>query len=152
MKTLMTTLTMTLMSLLLTNGAFADAADDVRVAEMDSRAQEKAGNADGVYDYMVPDFSIYPPTARLVSHGWDEDSKKRMRARHDSGRQFDFQVRHLDIKVYGDAAVSTYYLVGPVLLPDGERQRQSLRMTSVWIKQAGQWKLAHRHESPLKLP
>ncbi len=32
MKTLMTTLTMTLMSLLLTNGAFAYAADDVTAA------------------------------------------------------------------------------------------------------------------------
>jgi len=144
--------TLFVIGMLATAVAVADDVDDITAAELDSRAQEKSGNADGVYNYMVPDFSIYPPTARLVSHGWDEDSKKRMRARHDSGRQFDFQVRHLKIKVYGDAAVSTYYLVGPVLLPSGERQRQSLRMTSVWVKQAGQWKLAHRHESPLKLP
>ncbi len=52
--------------------AMADDVEDIRAAELDSRAQEKAGNADGVYDYMVPDFSIYPPTARLVSHGWDD--------------------------------------------------------------------------------
>ena len=103
--------------MLATAVAMADDVEDIRTAELDSRAQEKAGNADGVYDYMVPDFSIYPPTARLVSHGWDEESKKRMRARHDSGRQFDFQVRHLEIKVYGDAAVSTYYLVGRSYCP-----------------------------------
>ncbi len=49
MKALMRTLTLTLMSMLLTNGAFADAADDVRAAEMDSRAQEDAGNVDGYF-------------------------------------------------------------------------------------------------------
>ena len=144
--------TLFVVGMFLTTVAMADDVDDIKAAELDSRAQEKAGNVDGVYNYMVPEFSIFPPTARLVSHGWDQESKNRMRARHESGRQFDFQVRHIDVKVYGDAAVSTYYLVGPVQLPDGGRQRQSLRMTSVWVKQAGQWKLAHRHESPLKLP
>ena len=144
--------TLWLLGMFLATPALADDVEDVKAAEMAARAAEAAGNTLGFFKNMVPEFSIYPPTARLVSHGWDEESKVRMRARHDSGRQFDFQIRHLVVKVFGDAAVSTYYLVGPVLLPDGERQRQSLRMTSVWIKQAGQWKLAHRHESPLKLP
>jgi len=49
--------------------AMAGDVEDITAAELDSRAQEKAGNADGVYSYMVPEFSIYPPTARLVSHG-----------------------------------------------------------------------------------
>jgi len=63
MNTQMTTLTMTLMSLLLTNGAFADGADDVTAAEMDSRAQEDAGNIDGYFKYMVPEFTIFSPTS-----------------------------------------------------------------------------------------
>ena len=53
--------TLFVIGMLATAVAMADDVDDIRAAELDSRAQEKAGNADGVYDYMVPEFSISPP-------------------------------------------------------------------------------------------
>ena len=53
--------TLFVIGMLATAVAMADDVEDIRAAELDSRAQEKAGNADGVYNYMVPDFSIYPP-------------------------------------------------------------------------------------------
>lgn len=52
--------TLFVIGMLATAVAMADDVDDIRAAELDSRAQEKAGNADGVYDYMVPEFSISP--------------------------------------------------------------------------------------------
>jgi ketosteroid isomerase-like protein len=149
MKTLMTTLTMTLMSLLLTNGAFADAADDVTAAEMDSRAQEDAGNIDGYFKYMVPQFTIFPPTSGLLS---EAPEKAVTQARLDAGMNFNMQMRNFDVKVYGDTAVTTYYSVGTVQRPGSSTsERWSLRMTGVWVKQSGEWKLFHRHESPLVL-
>ena len=149
MKTLMTTLTMTLMSLLLTNGAFADAADDVTAAEMDSRAQEDAGNIDGYFKYMVPEFTIFPPTSGLLS---EAPEKAVTQARIDAGMKFNMQMRNFEVKVYGDTAVTTYYSVGTVQRPGSSTsERWSLRMTGVWIKQSGDWKLVHRHESPLVL-
>ena len=136
MKTLMTTLTMTLMSMLLTTGAFADAADDVRAAEMDSRAQEDAGNVDGYFKYMVPQFTIFPPTSGLLSEAPD---KKVTQARLDAGMKFDMQMRNFKVKVYGDTAITTYYSVGTVQRPGSSTsERWNLRMTGVWIKQSGE--------------
>jgi hypothetical protein len=68
MKILMTTLTMTLMSLLLTNGAFADAADDVTAAEMDSRAQEDAGNIDATSSTWFRSSPSFPRPAARRQH------------------------------------------------------------------------------------
>ncbi len=50
--------TLFVIGMLATAVVMADDVADIRAAELDSRAQEKAGNADGDYNYMVPDFSI----------------------------------------------------------------------------------------------
>jgi len=66
--------------------------------------------------------------------------------------KFNMQMRNFDVKVYGDTTVTTYYSVGTVQRPGGSpSERWSLRMTGVWVKQSGEWKLVHRHESPLVL-
>ncbi len=141
--------TLFVIGMFLTTVTFADAADDVRAAEMDSRTQEDAGNVDGYFKYMVPQFTIFPPTSGLLSEAPD---KKVTQARLDAGMKFDMQMRNFEVKVYGDTAVTTYYSVGTVQRPGSSTsERWNLRMTGVWIKQSGEWKLVHRHESPLVL-
>jgi ketosteroid isomerase-like protein len=129
--------------------ALADDVDDIEAAERDSRAQEDAGNIDGYFKYMVPQFTIFPPTSGLLS---EAPAKEVTQARFDAGMELNMQMRNFDVKVYGDTAITTYYSVGTVQRPGSSTsERWNLRMTGVWIKQSGEWKLVHRHESPLVL-
>ena len=58
-------------------------------------------------------------------------------------------IRHLDVKVYGDAAVSTGYWRGTTTNPSGESQSTTWRGSSFWVKEDGIWKVVHGHTSPL---
>jgi ketosteroid isomerase-like protein len=59
--------------------------------------------------------------------------------------KFDMQTRNFDVKIYGDTAGMVRRSA------ESEPERWNLRMTSVWVKEAGEWKLVHRHESHLTL-
>ncbi len=62
------------------------------------------------------------------------------------------QLRHPEVEVYGNVAVVTGYTVGTITSPDGTARPIANRRTVVLIKQGGQWKIAHRHLSPVRLP
>ena len=64
----------------------------------------------------------------------------------------DLQLRHLNVKVYGNVAVVTGYVVGTETSPDGTTEEVANRRTAVLVKQGGQWKEAHIHISPLVAP
>ena len=152
MKGFFVSLNLILAALFVTTVVFADDVDDIKAAEMDARVQESAGNTAGFYKYMVPEFTIFPPTAGLLAEPHTEENRLRNQARFDSGWKYDIQVRNLDVKVYGDTAISTYYTVSTIYRPGGETPEiWNLRMTGVWVKQSGEWKVVHRHESRLAL-
>ncbi len=65
--------TLFVVGMFLMPATLADDADDVRAAEMDSRAQEDAGNVDGYFKYMVSQFTIFPPTSGLLSEAPDQE-------------------------------------------------------------------------------
>jgi len=140
--------TLCVIGIFLTTVTLADDADDVKAAEKDFRAKEKAGNVDGYFAYKAPTYSIFPPTSGLIANG---QSKELAYARFDPTAERDMQIRNIDVQIYGNTAVSTYYLVSTTQRPGSERERRHLRMTGVWVKQSGEWKLVHRHESPLVL-
>jgi len=149
MQRLVLTLTLCLWGMFLTTAALAGDVEDVIAAEMDSRVQEMAGNVDGYFKYKGSTYTIFPPTGGLLSPG---SKREQAQARFDAGMKFDMQTRNFDVKIYGETAVATYYTVGMVRRSaESEPERWNLRMTSVWVKEAGQWKLAHRHESHLTL-
>ena len=132
----------------LTASALAGDMDDIRAAEMDFRAKESAGNVEGYFAYKAPTYTIFPPTSGMLAEGQDIE---RAKARLGDGAQRDMQIRNIDVQLYGNTAVSTYYLVSTTRPPGGEPQRRHLRMTGIWAKQEGEWKVVHRHESALSL-
>ena len=149
MRVWIATLRILAAALLLTTTVLADDADDIKALVMDARAQEGAGNVDGYFQYKGSGYTISPPTRGLLSPG---STKKQAQARFDAGMKFNMQMRNFDVKFYGDTALCTYYLVGTVQGPNSDTpERWNLRMTSVWAKQSGQWKIVHRHESHLIL-
>ncbi len=68
----------------------------------------------------------------------------------DAGGKVNIQgLPHLDVKVYGDTAVSTGYLSGAITLLGSEPQSGTWRISETWTKEEGTWKLVHSHASPL---
>jgi ketosteroid isomerase-like protein len=112
--------TLCVIGIFLTTVTLADDADDVKAAEKDFRAKEKAGNVDGYFAYKAPTYSIFPPTSGLIANG---QSKELAYARFDPTAERDMQIRNIDVQIYGNTAVSTYYLVSTTQRPGSERER-----------------------------
>ena len=108
MKGFFFSLNLTLVALFVPTAVFADDVDDIKALELEVRIQESAGNTAGFYKYMVPEFTIFPPTAGLLAEPHTEENRLRSQARFDAGMRYDIQVRNMDVKVYGNTAVSTY--------------------------------------------
>jgi len=66
-----------------------------------------------------------------------------------SGTRLRFEMRDLEVAVYGDAALTTGFFGGTVSRPNGtSRADGPWRASFVWNKQDGVWKLVHTHLSP----
>ncbi len=63
--------------------------------------------------------------------------------------QSDWRARDFTIDLYGDVAVAAFYAEGSVTWPDGRVVEGPRRVTAVWIREGGEWKEAHHHDSPL---
>jgi ketosteroid isomerase-like protein len=134
--------------LLLASAARADDIADVKAAEVAFNAAQNAGNIDGMFRYFLPGRTIYGSTGGGLTVGWTEESRARRRADFDAGRKIDYRIERLEVRVYGDSAVSTFERIGTVKERDGVTRESHLRISGVWIRRDGEWKLAHRHESP----
>ena len=122
MRAWIATLTVLAAGMLLTTGVLADDADDIKALEIDSRAQEMAGNVDGYFQYKGSGYSIFPPTNGFLSPG---STKERAQARFDAGMKFDMQMRNFRRQVlrrHGPSAPITWWEPsrGPAaILPQG---------------------------------
>ena len=143
MKRLTAILMILVGGVVLTTVASADDKADVIAAQLAVIAALNAGDAEAFAKYMLPEKSGFFPGGGLLE-GFD---KNRLKARIDGGRKSNYRLRHLDVKVYGNAAVLTGYLTGTVTQPDGSTEKGPRRFSAVWIKQRGQWKEAHVHIS-----
>ena len=136
----------------LTTGAAADDADDVKAAVGAFYEAINSGNAGDYIKFVTAEGSTFPRTGTLlrIGAGSVEEAKNNLQAGFDAGLKFDVRVHHLDAKVYGNAAVSTYYTTGPTTYPDGTVLQGTFRASIVWTKQGGQWKIVHIHVSGLQ--
>ncbi len=141
----------------------ADDVDDVKAAFLQHIANSNSGNVDGFVGGHLEGHSAFGPTgAMLTRYDSTEDEKKLVHAALDAGRAADpgrssvrafsnVQVRHLEARVYGRlSAVVTAYLTGREMAADGTSRQRTLRASSMWIKQGGQWKEVHDHLSDLR--
>lgn len=120
---------------------------DVKAAEMAFNAAQNAGDTNGMFKYLLPDRTVYGSSGGRLVQGWTEESRKRRQADFDAGRKIDLKIEELSVRIYGDTAVSTFYRIGTMKELDGITRQVHLRISGVWVRQRGEWKLAHRHES-----
>ncbi len=130
--------------------AKADDVSDVKAAEIAFNAAENAGNIDAMFRLSLPDRTVFGPGGGRILAGWTEESKKRRQAEFDAGRKIDYRIEELEVRVFGNTAVSTFYRIGTVKELNEAAKPSHLRISGVWVRQADGWKLAHRHESDFR--
>ncbi len=120
--------------------AMADDVDDVKAAVHKYITALNTGDVNAYVQSRTPEYSSFGGGGLVERYHSLEEQRNRFQGNINSGVQFNLQIRHLDVRVYDKAAIVTGYTVS------GNNADQR---TSVWIKQGGQWKQAHRHTSPL---
>ena len=130
----------------------ADDAAEVKSAEVAFNDAQNAGSTDGMFKYMLPERTVFGTSGDRLAEGWTEESKRVRQAAFDAGRKIDLKIQDFEVTVYGDAAVTTFYRIGTIKEVDGKPEQKRYRISGVWVRRNGQWKLAHRHESPLAAP
>jgi len=150
MKTLTTLL---VIGMFLMPAALADDADDVKAEILDLFAALRAQDGNAYFSHHIEGFTSFGANGSLLGANSSlADSKKGMNEAFAAGLRANLQPRNIEVKVYGNTAVATAYIVGTRTTPDGQSRQTTERSTQVWIKQGGQWKEVHYHASPLRLP
>jgi len=141
--------TLLVVGMFLTTVAVADDADDVKAAVERYFAALNSGDADAYAQHRVPEYSIFGGGGLIERSNSIAQQRDDFQAQTDAGFKLNLRIQHLEVRVYGNAAVVTGYLTGTNTAPDGTVNQQRQQSTRVWIKQGGQWKEAHRHSSQL---
>jgi ketosteroid isomerase-like protein len=133
---------------LLNDAASAQDEADVRAAIERHYAAIHAGDTATRRGHHLPEFSIFPHDGRMLLESGFEDAFERM------GFTMEYvstntYINHFNAQVYGDVAVATFYLVGSHTWGE-ETANGAWRVTAVWVREGGDWKEAHHHESPLE--
>ena len=145
--------TLLVIGMFLTTVAMADDADDVKAAVQGLFAAVNAGDANGRVSRRMPEYSNFGRGGGLLDRSASPEERRRaFQASVDAGVKRNYQLRNVEVKVYGNTAVVTAYLVGTRTAPNGDILRWTDRRTGVWVKQGGTWREAHMHQSPLQLP
>ena len=151
MKRLIAVLIVFIGGMVLTTTAAADDVDDVKAAVQALYETLNKGDADGYAKLVLPGESLFLAAGGLLIRAamTVEDIRNNLQALFDSGLKFEVQIHHLDAKVYGNAAVATYYMTGRITYTSGTILQGIFRGSMIWTKQAGQWKRVHTHISRL---
>jgi len=134
-----------------TTVAMADDVDDVKAAVQSYYAALNSGNGAALAQLRIPEYSFFGGGGLIDRSSSSAQQRDDFQALADAGRKLDLQLRHMEVRVYGNAAVVTGYSTGTNTAPDGTVNQTRQQRTGVWIKQGGQWREAHRHASPLTI-
>ena len=129
--------------------AIADDVDDVKAALERYFAALNSGNGAAMAQHRIPGYSVFAGGGLIERSGSVAQQRDDFQAEADAGTKLNLQIRHLEVRVYGNAAVVTGYLTGTNTAPDGTVIQPRQQRTGVWIKQGGQWREVHRHASQL---
>jgi len=145
--------TLLVVGMFLMPAALADDVDDVKAALQRYMTALNAGDANAwIQLHAVGNTRFSTDNGLLQRSDSLEEQRKNQQAGVDAGVKLNVQSRHVQVSLYGNTAVSTRYGVGTVTQPNGTVVQLNNRITTVWVKQGGQWKITHMHLSPVRLP
>ncbi len=136
--------------MVLTSVAAAQDVEAIKAVTLAHFAVFNAGEPAAHVGHHLPEHSFFEAGGGLLEE-FDslEEEENNLQADFAAGLKFNLQLRHLKVKVYGNTAVVTGYVVGTVTSPDAGTEQVTNRRTAVLIKQRGQWREVHTHSSPL---
>jgi len=153
MKQLLVTGTTLLAGLLLSTGVQAGDVEDIIALEQGHYLARNNGDVDTWVQYHLPERDGFGPGGGLLSQGTSaEEEKRNLKAQLDAGMKYNHRLIHVEVKIFGDTAITTGYVVGSATSPDGTTSQAMMRRTGVVIKLNGQWKELHNHLSPVVAP
>ena len=135
---------------LLTTVAEAGDVEDIKKATLEHFVTFNAGNVAAHVDHHLKGHTGFGPNGGLLEENESlEKEKKNLQADFDAGLKFNLNVKHLDVKIYGNTAVTTCYIVGSITTLNGKIVQVRDRRTAVLIKKGKKWKEVHAHNSPI---
>jgi CubicO group peptidase (beta-lactamase class C family) len=129
------------------NAAGQAAEAEVKAAVMDIMAGFNSGNVDQIERRLAPQQNRFRGEGGFLTSFMDAAE---LRQAFQSGFKLKFEVQNLEAAVYGDSAIATFFMSGTITPRNGPpRTEGPWRVSYVWNKQGGAWKLVHAHQSPL---
>jgi ketosteroid isomerase-like protein len=131
--------------------AMAQSAEEEIIAAQHAHFETlRAGDARAHIAQHAPDATSFDAVGGLLVEAQSQEEQVRdLQAVFDAGIGLDNYLRHVQVRIYGDAAVVTGYITGTTTYPDGVVLQTMNRRTAVLIKQGGEWKEVHSHASPV---
>ena len=150
MKRLIVVLMVLAVGMFLTTTATADDVEDIKKATLEHFATLNSGDVAAHIAHHLQGHTAFAADGGFLQvEDSLEEEKKSLQDGYDSGFRTNLQLRHLEVKVYGNAAVVTSYVVGTTTAPDGTIQQTRGRRTAVLIKRGNKWMEVHTHASPV---
>ncbi len=135
------------LSIFMSSPVTADDAADVRKTIERHYAAINTEEIESVVDDHLEDMTMFLADGTVLwEHDWAEVSE-----RMGASAIFDklnVRMSNFNAQIYGNVAIATFYLVGTETR-DGKVRDITNRVSAVWVKNDGEWKEAHHHESPL---
>ncbi len=135
--------------LFLTNVSIAGDVEDIKKATLEHFATQRAGDAKAHMAHHMPYHTQFAGGGLLIVSHSREEQVKSLQEAFDAGLKLSLDLAHLEVKVYGEAAVVTAYVVGTVTNPDGTTSESRAQRTAVLIKDGKEWREVHVHSSPV---
>src|SRR5215213_6449306 len=129
-------------------GAGVGAAEaEVKAAVLDIMAGFNSGDVDKIERRLAPGHNGFQGEGGFLTSFIDAAD---LRGAFQSGFKLKFEVHDLEAAVYGDTAVTTFFMSGTVTRPNSApRADGPWRSSFVWNRQDGVWKLVHSHQSAI---
>jgi CubicO group peptidase (beta-lactamase class C family) len=129
------------------NGAGGAAEAEVKAAVMDIITGFNSGDVDQIARRLAPQHNRFQGEGGFLTSFIDGAE---LRGAFQSGFKFKFEIHSLEAAVYGDSALTTFFMSGTITPPNGApRTEGPWRSSFVWNKQDGTWKLVHAHQSAM---
>ena len=129
------------------NAAGQAAEADVKAAIMDILAGFNSGNVDQIERRLAPQQNRFQGDGGFLTSLVDGAE---LRGAFQQGFKVKMEVHNLEVAVYGDGAIATFFMRTTITPPNGPpRTEGPWRCSYFWNKQDGAWKLVHAHQSAL---
>ncbi len=121
--------------------------DEVKAAVMSLIGAINSSNVDQIERYLTPQQNAFRRDGGSLAPFVDVSG---LREDFRAGVKVNIQVGDLEVAVYDNTALTTCIFSQSVTLPNGRVRNDGLsRVSLVWNKQEGTWKVVHGHQSPL---